>query len=187
MPVRRPRGYYGDEHTTLGEGILAVDKILKMPEQVLGKQEFERLKQVKPEGWYPIEWLLGLTEILEAHVGRYGLMQLGRKLFSASHKERVLSFATSAKDILYGMDAIYHHSNRGRGIGGWQVLTFGAGSAEIEKNTPQHCLMDQGILTEALLSVGSACNVSQKQCFLDGADTCIYAVTSAFVDKRWSG
>jgi len=26
----------------------------------------------------------------------------------------------------------------------------------------------------------------QTRCFLDGADTCIYQVTSAFVDKRWS-
>jgi predicted hydrocarbon binding protein len=47
--------------------------------------------------------------------------------------------------------------------------------------------MEQGILTEALLSVGCACNVSQSRCFLDGADTCIYEVTSAFADKRWSG
>jgi hypothetical protein len=187
MPVRRPRGYYGDEHTTLGDGILAVTKILKMPEQVLGKEEFERLKRIKPDAWYPVEWLLGLTEILEAHVGRYGLMQLGRKLYAASHKDRVLQVAKSAKDILYAMDAIYHHSNRGRGIGGWQVLKFGAGVAEIEKNTPQHCVMDQGILTEALLSVGSACNVSQTQCFLEGAETCIFSVSSAFVDKRWSG
>lgn len=187
MPVRRPRGYYGEDHTTLGEGILAVKKILKMPEQVLGEAEVEKLKQVKPDGWYPIEWLLGLTEILEAHVGRYGLMQLGRKLYEISHKERTQRVARSAKDILYGMDAMYHQVNRGRGIGGWQVLKFGAGFAELEKNTPNHCVVDQGILTEALLGVGSACNVSQKQCFLDGADTCIFEVTCAFVDKRWSG
>jgi len=187
MPVRRPRGYYGDEHTTLGSELLAVNKILRMPEQVLGEVEFERLKRVKPQEWYPIEVLLGLTEILEAHVGRYGLMQMGRKLFETSHKQRVLQAAKSAKDILYGMDGIYRHGNRGRGIGGWQVLKFGAGHAELEKNTPLHCVMEQGILTEALLSVGCACNVLQKQCFLDGADTCLFEVTSAFVDKRWTG
>ncbi len=187
MPVRRPRGYYGEDHTTLGSDILAVKKILNMPVQVLGKAESDKLNHVRPEGWYPVEWLLGLTEILEAHVGRYGLMQLGRKLFEASHKERVLQVAKSAKDILYGMDAIYHHANRGRGIGGWHVLRFGAGAAEIEKNTPHHCLVEQGVLTEALISVGAACNVSQQRCFLDGADTCIYEVTCAFADKRWSG
>ena len=42
------------------------------------------------------------------------------------------------------------------------------------------------MLTEALLSVGSACNVVQKRCFLQGADTCIFEITSAFVDQRWS-
>jgi hypothetical protein len=187
MPVRRPRGYYGEDHTTLGSDILAVLKILKLPEQVLGKQEADRLRTIQPDQWYPIEWLLGLMEILEAHVGSYGLMQMGRKLFQMSHKERVQQVAKSARDILYGMDGMYHHANRGRGIGGWQVLKFDAGLCQIEKNTPHHCIMEQGILTEALLTVGSACNVTQKQCFRDGADTCIFEITTAFVDQRWSG
>lgn len=187
MPIRRPRGYYGEDHTTLGSDILTVLKILKMPEQVLGKREADRLKDIQPSGWYPIEWFLGVMEIMEAHVGKYGLMQMGRKLFETSHKQRVMLTATCAKDILYALDGMYHHSNRGRGIGGWQVLKFGAGVAELEKNTAHHCVMEQGMLTEGLLAVGCACNVVQTRCFLDGADTCIFQVTSAFVDKHWTG
>jgi len=187
MPVRRPRGYFGEDHTTLGSDILAVLKILKLPEQVLGKEEADRLKTIRPDGWYPIEWLLGLMEILEAHVGPYGLMQMGRRLFEMSHKQRVLQVAKSAKDILYGIDGMYHHANRGRGIGGWQVLKFEPGLAHLEKNTAHHCLMEQGILTEALLTVGCAANVKQTQCFRDGAPTCIYEITSAFIDQRWTG
>src|SRR6188768_2072164 len=118
MPVRRPRGYYGEDHTTLGADILAAMKILKLPEHVLGDREWRRLQQVKPEQWYPVEQLLGLMEILEAHVGRYGLMQMGRKLFEGSHKQRVMLTARTAKDILYGMDTLYHQTNRGSGIGG---------------------------------------------------------------------
>ena len=170
MPVRRPRGYFGEDHTTLGSDILAVTKILKLPEQVLGKQEADRLKTIEADGWYPIEWLLGLMEILEAHVGPYGLMQLGRKQFQMSHKDRVALVAKSARDILYGIDGMYHHTNRGRGIGGWRVLKFEAGLCEIEKNTAHHCFMEHGILTEALLTVGCACNVMQTQCFLDDTD-----------------
>lgn len=187
MPVRRPRGYYGDDHTTLGSDIMAVMKILKLPEQVLGKEEWERLLRVKPDEWYPIEQLLGLMEILEAHVGPYGLMQMGRRLFELSHKERVRQNAKSARDIIYGIDAMYHHANKGRGIGGWKVLKFEPGLAELEKNTPHHCVMEQGILTEALLTVGCPSNVTQRRCFRDGAETCIYQVTSAFIDHRWSG
>lgn len=186
MPMRRPRGYFGEEHTTLGTDILAVLKILKLPEQVLGKEEADRLRRVKPEGWYPIEQLLGLMEILEAHVGSYGLMQLGRRLYESSHKQRVLVTAKNARDILYGFDGMYHHSNKGSGIGGWQVLKFEPGLAELENNTPHHCTVEHGMLTEALLSVGSACNVTQTRCFRDGADTCIFQITSAFVDARWS-
>jgi len=170
MPIRRPRGYFGEDHTTLGSDILAVLKILKMPEQVLGKAEADRLKTIEADGWYPIEWLLGLME-----------------LFQLSHKERVLQVAKSARDILYGIDGMYHHANRGRGIGGWKVLKFEPGLCEIEKNTAHHCVMEHGILTEALATTGCACNVTQTRCFRDGFDTCIYEVTCAFVDQRWSG
>lgn len=187
MPVRMPRGYYGEDHTTLGSDILAALKILRMPEQVLGNQEYERARRVQPDGWYPIVWLLDLAEILEAHVGRYGLMQMGRRIFETTHKARVLAQAKTARDILYGMDGIYHHSNRGRGIGGFQVVNFNGGVAELEKNTPLHCVVDQGLLTEALLATGCACNVVQTRCFREGADSCTYEITSAFVDKRWTG
>ena len=60
MPVRRPRGYYGEDHTTLGSDILSVLKILKLPEQVLGKEEADRLREIHADQWYPIEVLLGL-------------------------------------------------------------------------------------------------------------------------------
>lgn len=186
MPIRRPRGYFGEDHETIGSDILSVLRILKLPEQVLGKEEADRLKTIRADGWYPIGWLLDLMDILEAHVGPYGLMQMGRKLFEMSHKDRVLEVATCAKDIIYGLDGMYHHANRGRGIGGWRVTKFEPGLAELEKNTPHHCVMEQGILTEALLAVGCASNVSQTQCFRDGAPTCIYKITSAFVDLHWA-
>jgi hypothetical protein len=187
MPVRRPRGYTVEDHETLGSDILAVLKILRMPEQVLGKEEWLQLQQVRAEDWYPIERLLGLMEILEAHVGPYGLMQMGRRLFELSHKDRVKVIAKSARDIIYGIDSMYHHANKGRGIGGWKVLKFEPGLAELEKNTPHHCVMEQGILTEALHTVSCPSNVTQTKCFRDGADVCVYQVTSAFIDQRWSG
>jgi predicted ArsR family transcriptional regulator len=96
-----------------------------------------------------------------------------------------MSYSRTAKDVLYELDKMYHQTNRGRGIGGWQVTRFEPGLAEVENNTAHHCAMLQGMMTEALLVVGTACNVIQTRCFLEGADTCIYQVTSAFVDARW--
>jgi len=169
----------------LGSDLLAVLKILKMPEQVLAKPDFERLCRVQADAWYPVDWLTNLTTTLERHVGRYGLIQMGRRMFELTHRGRVLQHAKTAKDLIYGLDDMYRHANRGRGIGGFQVLKFGAGIAEVEKTTGQHCLLDQGLITEGLLAVGCACNVSQTRCVLENDDTCVFEITSAFADKRW--
>ncbi len=184
---RRPRGYVGRRHETVGSDILSVLRILKLPEQVLGTDEARRLSAVNPDGWYPIEWLLALMESLDQRVGHYGLLRMGRRIFELSHQQRVLRVARSARDIVYGLDSMYHHANRGQDIGGWRVLTFGAGEAEMEKTTPHHCIMEQGLLSAALAAVGCPGIVSQSRCFREGADSCIYTISSAIADERWSG
>jgi hypothetical protein len=186
-PKRRPKGYVGRRHETIGSDILAITRILKMPEQVLGTDEAARLAAVEPNDWYPIEWLLELMEKLDTTIGHFGLMRMGRTLFDLSHKDRMIEVAHSARDVVYGIDGMYHHANRGIGIGGWKVLSFEPGHAELEKTTPHHCVMEQGILAGALAAVGCPGNVSQTQCFRQGADSCIFVVSSALTDARWSG
>lgn len=181
------KGYTGRQHETLGSDILSVVRVLKLPEQVLGADECDRLREIEPSGWYPIERLLDLMERLDKAVGYYGLLRMGRTLFDMSHKERVMKVATAARDIIEGIDAMYHHANRGIGIGGWRVLRFDAGYAELEKNTPHHCVMEQGILSAGLSAVGCPGLVSQRECFRNGADTCVYAISSSFTDERWFG
>lgn len=184
---RQPRGYVGQGHETIGSDILSVVQVLKLPEQVLGPDECRRLKEIDPNGWYPIGWLLDLMDQLDKAVGHYGLLRMGRKLFEISHKERVLKVATSARDIVEGIDGMYHHANRGAGIGGWKVLSFGAATAELEKTTPHHCVMEQGILSAALAAVRCPGLVSQRECLRRGSDLCIYTITSSLSDERWYG
>jgi hypothetical protein len=184
---RKPRGYLGKGHETIGSDILAVLQILKMPEQVLGADEVRKLSEVKMDGWYPIEWLIDLMEKVDKELGQYGLLQMGRRLFALSHEERLVQVARSAADVIYGIDGMYHHANRGGGIGGWKVIRFDSGYAELEKTTPHHCVMEQGILSGALAAVKCPGIVSQKQCFRQGADSCIYVISSSFTDERWSG
>ena len=184
---RRPKGYLGIDHETIGSDILAVLKILKLPEQILGVEDARRLAEIEPKGWYPIGLLLDLMEKLDREVGHYGLLRMGRTLFNLSHEARVGKQATCARDIVYGIDAMYRHSNRGRMIGGWEVLSFEPGNATLEKTTPHHCLMEQGILSAALSAVGCPGIVSQSQCFREGAEACHYIVSSSFTDERWGG
>lgn len=179
------RGYVGKNHEVLGSDILAVTRILKMPEQVLGADQAQRLLTVDANEWYPIDWLLDLMNRLESSVGHFGLVRMGRTLFDLSHKARVVHSALSAYDIVHGLDGMYHHANRGEWIGGWKVLMFDAGYAELEKNTPHHCVMEQGILSAALAAVNCPSNVTQRQCMREGGDTCIFVVSSALTDERW--
>ena len=184
---RKPRGYLGKGHETIGSDILAVVQILKMPEQVLGAEEVHKLSKVQVDGWYPIEWLLDLMDKVDRELGHYGLLQMGRRLFALSHEERLVKIARSAADVIYGIDGMYHHANRGSGIGGWKVLRFDPGYAELEKTTPHHCVMEQGILTGALAAVKCPGIVSQTQCLRQGADACLFVVSSSFTDERWFG
>ncbi len=185
--VRRPKGYVGRHHETLGSDILSVFRILKLPEQVLGTEVAHRIRDLDPNGWYPIAELLDLMERLDQSLGHYGLLRMGRTLFELSHKERVLEVASSARDIVYGIDGMYRHANRGTSIGGWKVLRFEAGAAELEKTTPHHCVMEQGLLAAALTAVRCPGTVDQSACFRKGSEACVFTITSAFVDERWFG
>jgi hypothetical protein len=184
---RRPKGYLGLDHETIGSDILAVIKILKLPEQILGLEDASRLSSIEPKGWYPIDLMLDLMEKLDREVGHYGLLRMGRTLFNLSHEARVGKVATCARDIVYGIDDMYHHSNRGRMIGGWEVVSFEPGNATLEKTTPHHCVMEQGILSAALSAVGCPGIVTQSKCFREGADACHYIISSSFIDERWTG
>ena len=187
IPNRRPRGYTGTNHETLGSDIISVLRTLSLPEQVLGEEEVKRLSDVRPDRWYPVGWLLDLMEKLDERVGYYGLLRMGRMVFSLSHEKRVLASATCAYDIVNGIDGMYHHANRGTGIGGWRLLRFEPGYAELEKNTPHHCVMEQGILKAGLAAVGAPSLVSQPTCFRRGDSVCVYTITSVIVDERWMG
>jgi hypothetical protein len=184
---RRPHGYVGTDHETIGSDILAVLGALRAPDAVLGAATLARVKLVESNRWYPIAWLLELMDELDRNVGRFALLRLGRKIFELSHKEQATRTARSARDIIYAFDAMYHNANRGTAIGGWKVLHFSPGRAELEKTTPHHCTMEEGILLEALAAMKVPAVVEQTACFRKGAPSCIYVATSAVVDRRWNG
>jgi hypothetical protein len=185
--ARKPKGYQGIDHETVGSDLLAVLSTVVMPENVLGTELLTRLRTVEPSGWYPISWMLQINEALDAKLGRNGLRQMGRQLFRDTHAEAVKRTANSARDIIYGLDGMYHHANRGLGIGGWLVTQFEPGSAKLEKTTPHHCVMEEGILAEALMTVGVPALVRQSACFRTGAESCHYEVSAPVYDARWTG
>jgi hypothetical protein len=182
---RKPKGYLGRGHETIGSDILAVFGVVGMPKQTLGESLHSRLVGVKPDGWYPIELLLELMETLEEKVGNNGLRQMGRKLFIASHQVHVKKMAKSAADVLYAFDDLYGRANRGTEIGGWAVLSFGKGKAQLEKTTPHHCVMEEGLTAEALNCLGIPATVTQERCFRQGADSCLFTISSFVTDERW--
>jgi hypothetical protein len=112
-------------------------------------------------------------------------LRLGRRRFELSHRTRVPR--KSARDVVYGIGEMYHFSNRGRDIGDWTVLQFQPGYAELEKTTPHHCVMEQGILTAGLAALDCPAVIAQTQCFREGAESCVYTISSTRTDALWTG
>ncbi len=182
-----PRGYVGTNHETIGSDILAVMTTIHSPHEVLGKEWSARLAPVTPDGWYPIATLLELLEYLDKRTGVASVLKMGRQLYRDSHQKRVGPSASCAGDIVYGIDGLYHHANRGEKIGGWQVIKFRPGVAVLEKTTPHHCALEEGILHEALHVVGADSMIVQSQCMRRKADSCVFELRSAIRDQRWVG
>lgn len=187
MAPRPPRGYQGLDHETIGSDILAVLDALVLAEQVLGKERVARLRALSPTGWYPIATLLEPLEVMATKLGAGSLKSVGWKLFTLSHAEAFKANARSVKDLVYGIDGLYHRANRGDAIGGWQVLEFMPGLATLEKTTPHHCIVEEGILEEGLRVLGVPGMVSQTSCLRAGADSCVFRITSFVHDARWTG
>lgn len=167
--------------------MLAVLKAVTLPERILGPELAGRLNEVREDQWYPISLLLEAFEILDEKLGDFGLQHVGWELFKLSHADEVRANVHSAHQLLSGFDAIYKRVNRGEDIGGWQVLSIEPGYALLEKTTPHHCKMEEGLIKEALRTLGVPVEVTQPQCFRKGADACHFVLRSSVTDARWTG
>ncbi len=145
-----------------------------------------RMSGMAPDGWYPIAWLLQMMESIEAKIGRFGLIKVGRVLFQQSHEARLGDQLATGYDVIHGIDGMYRFSNRGDDIGGWRVVEFDSARAVLENNTLHPCVMEEGILAQALKAVGSPSTVMQSQCFRDGADCCVYAIEPSSSVGPWA-
>jgi hypothetical protein len=184
---RFPRGYRGINHETIGTDIASLMDSLLMPESILGKALTVRLKAIQPTVWYPIADLLEPLDILDSKLSPDALRKVGRAVFALSHEAQFRRSATSARDVVHGIDHLYHAANRGTDIGGWTVLSFDPGRAILDKTTPHHCIMEEGILEAALRCLNVPAVIEQIACFRAGADACRFSITSHIVDARWTG
>jgi hypothetical protein len=183
----RPVGYRGVNHQTIGSDILSVLNAVHFPEAVLGEDVVKKLNTIDPEGWYPIQDLLELMDTLEQRLGVGGLTKMGRHLFKLSHEAKLLEVASSGRDIVYGFNGLYHYANRGEGIGGWKVLRFEDGLAVMEKNTPHHCAMEEGIMVAAFGALNIPTSIKQERCLRRGDGVCQFKLDSTVRGERWLG
>lgn len=182
-----PRGYVGLDHETIGSDIVSLVRAVLMPEAVLGKEAVRELRGVDPAEWYPIEMLLDPLERLDAMLGESSMRKIGWTLFELSHRDAMQGVVKSVRDVAYGIDAMYHRANRGERIGGWRVLKFEPGEAVLEKTTPHHCIMEEGILEAACKQIGLTPTIFQSACFRKGAEACKIVIRSHVRDARWGG
>ncbi|MEO7111244.1 MAG: hypothetical protein ABI183_12470 [Polyangiaceae bacterium] len=185
--ARRPRGYIGTAHQTIGSDITALLKAVLMPEQMLGKEVVSGLRQVEGHKWYPIAMLLDPLDRLDQLLGESSLRKIGWTLFEQSHEKAMRAAKVSVRAITYGIDGMYHRANRGQDIGGWRVVTFEPGEAVLEKNTPHNCIMEEGILEAGCRVAGVVPTIFQSECIRNGGVVCRFVIRSHVVDERWNG
>lgn len=185
--ARRPRGYVGTAHETIGSDIVALLKAVLMPEQMLGKEVVARLRCVEPTKWYPIATLLDPLDRLDTLLGESSLRKIGWTLFEQSHERAMRAAKVSVRAIVYGIDGMYHRANRGQDIGGWRVIQFEPGEAVLEKNTPHNCIMEEGILEAGCRVAGVVPTIFQSECIRNRGEVCRFVIRSHVIDQRWSG
>ncbi len=183
--ARKPKGYVGINHTTRGGDILAVLQTIHLPAQTLGADLAARIKNVKEDAWYPIAEMLEMLERLDQKLGSFHLRQVGWTIFNRYHKEAVIAHFSNARQLIEAFDSMYHQANKGTQIGGYKVLSFEPGRAVLEKATPHHCLMEEGIVEESLRAINVPAKVSQTKCFRKGDEVCHFVVETSITDERW--
>ncbi len=181
------KSYRSTNHQVLGSDILSIVDVLPLPEQLLGKERAQALREVKPGEWYPISMMLEPLDAVAAKMGDRALIPIGYALIKRSHSEAIRKHFKSAKELLSGFDGLYRRANRGDEIGGWKVLSFEPGKALLENTIPHHCFIQVGIVQEALKVLQIPAVVKQTQCVREGADACHFLVTTTQSDARWLG
>jgi hypothetical protein len=174
------------DHEIVGSDLLSVISALPLADLVLGAELAARLRSAKPDGWYPISLFIETLERVSLKVGRFGLLQLGRQIF-ASRAEVFKKSSRSVADTLFNMNELYRRANRGSNIGGWEMVAFRPGYAEMIKTTPPDCLMVEGIISEALRTIEVPTLIEQRECRHRGAPHCRFIFTSSVTDALWMG
>lgn len=185
--IRQPRGYLGEGHETIGSDIIAVFEAVRDAEPTLFSHWLPLVRTIDPDGWYPIDLLLTLADVIHQRAGAAALASMGHSIFMLSHERHSSTRAASIGDLAFSADAIYRRANRGNAIGGWRVLEFAQSLAVIEKTTPHPCQFDEGIMQAGCRSLGVAVTISQRRCLLKGDDTCEFVVVGAPDEPRWMG
>ncbi|MDP1920827.1 MAG: hypothetical protein Q8L14_31580 [Myxococcales bacterium] len=185
--IRQPRGYLGKGHETIGSDIIAVFEAVRDAEPTLCSHWMPLVRTIDPHGWYPIDLLLTLADVIHERAGSDALASMGRSIFMLSHGRHFPARAASIGDLVFSADAIYRRANRGTAIGGWRVLEFAQSLAVIEKTTPHLCQFDEGIMQAGGRALGVAVTISQRRCLLEGDDTCEFVVEGAPGEPLWMG
>src|SRR5215831_6946133 len=96
-----------DTHQIKGAQILSAVRSLNLPHLVLGADLVENLEKVDEDSWYPFSWFSEIVGRLERKMGPGGMRKLGRTFFAVAFEPELRGRAQSARDVLYGFDAMY--------------------------------------------------------------------------------
>jgi predicted hydrocarbon binding protein len=136
------------------------------------------IEDPEPDEWYPQEaWLTSFEEIDEK-MGTKTLNKIGKAI------PKNAEWPPGVETVVGGLESIdeaYHMNHRGGEIGYYEADPLDDGTVEVQCHNPYPCAFDRGILegvVEEFANARASITEVGDDCRTDGADECLYRVTS---------
>lgn len=134
------------------------------------------IQNIPSDGYHPISLYLEFCDYLEARLGVYAFLRLGRKVGSAVMDA---TFPPGLKDVEAAVSQIdiAHRIFCRPVIGAFEIMARKPGMLTVRNTAPYNCTLQEGLFYEVAIRYGAPnASVHHAACRRKGADACRYEI-----------
>lgn len=136
----------------------------------------EELASVQDHEYYPLSLYIELCDYLEARLGTYAFLRVGRKMAAAVVATAFPPTIRRVEDAVAEIDAAHRLFCRPV-IGAFEIAKRDPGSITVRYTAPYNCMLQEGLFYEVALRFGAeSATVTHSQCRRKGAEACLFEV-----------